>query len=145
MSHVPANYNADATSIAYERQAALDALLGLLPSNGIFNPGTPRASGPPVDLTVQTSATGTAWVPFGSQACSSLDLRNTAVQSTSPTAIAAATNLRWRRVGGSGVHHTLREGASDLVLGITNANQVEIQRADGSNTQISLSAIAYPA
>ena len=94
-------------------------------------------------VSVQTANVGTNWVAFASQACTSLDLINTAVSSTSPNPIAAATNLRWRYVGQT-TWQTLREGASQLVLGITNANQVEVQRADGSNTQISLSAIAYP-
>lgn len=129
--------------LSTEDKAAVDAITARLPSNAIFTPGTPKTASTPVGMSVSTSATGTAWVAFGSQACSSLDLINTAVLSASPSAIAAATNLRWRYVGQT-PWFTLREGASQLVLGITNANQVEIQRADGSNTQIPLAAIAYP-
>lgn len=106
-------------------------------------PGTPRAAAQPVVISVQTPATGTNWAAYPSQACTSLDLINTAVASTSPSTIAAATNIRWRYVGTSN-WVTLREGASQLVMGISNANQIEIQRADGSNTQIPLTAIAYP-
>lgn len=112
-------------------------------ANAIYSPGTPRAASLPVAVTVQTPSVGTNWAAYPSQACTSLDLINTAVASTSPSTIAAATNLRWRYVG-QATWFTLREGASQLVLGITNANQVEIQRADGSNTQISLAAVAYP-
>jgi hypothetical protein len=102
----------------------------------------PRGAAVPQIISVQTPATGTNWAPFGAQVCSSLDLMNTAVASTSPNTIAAAVDLRWRYVGSTN-WVTLRAGASHLVLGISNANQVEIQRADGSNTQIPLVAIAY--
>lgn len=105
-------------------------------------PGPPASTLRPVVITVQTAAVGTNWAAFPDQPCISLDLINSAVASSSPTSIAAATDLRWRYVGTSN-WITLRAGASQVVLGILNANQVEIQRADGSNTQISLSAIAY--
>lgn len=133
----------DASAANQATQITLQtAIRDRLPSAGIFTPGTPRSASSPVAVSVLTAGVGTNWSAFPSQACTSLDLINTAVASTSPSAIAAATNLRWRFVGQT-VHQTLREGASQLVLGITNASQVEIQRVDGSNTQISLAAIAY--
>jgi len=140
----PGGPGGDASAAKQAAQIALEtAIRDRLPSNSIFQPGTPRTATVPVALSVTTSATGTAWVAFGSQPCSSLDLVNTAVASTSPTTVAAAVNLRWRRVGQS-VSFTLREGASHLVLGLTNADQVEVQRADGSGTQVTLTADALP-
>jgi len=139
----PAGTSGDASAANQLTEIArLEAIRDRLPSAGIYVPGTPRSPSLPVVVSVQTPAVGTNWAAFSSQACTSLDLINTGVASTSPSTIAAATNLRWRFVGQTG-WITLREGASQLVVGITNANQVEIQRADGSNTQIPLAAIAY--
>lgn len=112
-------------------------------SDGIFRPGAPRSATVPVIMEVLTSATGANWAAFGGQACTSLDLVNTMSASTTPTTVAAATNLRWRYVGSS-LWLPLPAGSSFLVMGITNANQVEVQRSDNSNTQIGLRAVAYP-
>lgn len=104
--------------------------------------GIPRPASRPTLITAQTSSTGTNWVAFPSTACRSLDLINTAVASTSPSTIPAAVDIRWRYVSTS-VWETVRAGTSTLIFVNANANEVEIQRADGSNSQITVMARAY--
>jgi hypothetical protein len=111
-------------------------------TDATFRTGTPRVGTRPTLINVQTAATGTNWAAFPSQACTAIDIVNTAVASSSPSAIAAATNIRWRYVNTT-IWEVVREGASALVFVTSNANEVEIQRADGSNTQITVMARAY--
>jgi hypothetical protein len=119
------------------------ASLSFVPAaDAIQRPGTPRAATRPTLISVQTPSVGTNWAAFASQACTSLDLVNTGVASTSPSAIAAATNIRWRYVGTT-TWEVVREGSSTLVFVNANANEVEVQRADGSNTQATVQARAY--
>jgi hypothetical protein len=111
-------------------------------TDATFRTGTPRVGTRPTLINVQTAATGTNWAAFPSTTCTAIDIVNTAVASSSPSAIAAATNIRWRYVDTT-IWEVVREGASALVFVTSNANEVEIQRADGSNTQITVMARAY--
>lgn len=82
-------------------------------------------------LGVSTSTTGATFVPFGSQACSSLDVVNN-----------SGADIEIRR-GASGSTMVIRDGYSRLMQGIGNANQLQIRRADQANTAVSVSAEAY--
>jgi hypothetical protein len=103
-----------------------------------FRAGAPLVASTSV-RTVQTNATGSNWAAFASHTCSALDILNQVV--TSPN---AAVDLRVR-LNGAGEWFPLRAGGSYMVTGITNANQVEIQRSDQSNTQVEVRAVAYAA
>jgi hypothetical protein len=76
----------------------------------------------------QTNATGTNWTAFASQACSQLDLVNI-----------SGTTIEYRR-NATGTAMPIPTGSSRLVIGITNANQVDIRRVDQSNTQVTVNA-----
>jgi hypothetical protein len=84
-------------------------------------------------LTLTTAATGTNWTAFGSSACDALDLTN----STSGA-------IEYRR-GGAGNGMQVLSGASRLIVGISNANQIEVRRVDTSNTQVTVQAEALVA
>jgi hypothetical protein len=84
-------------------------------------------------LTLTTAATGTNWTAFGSSACDALDLTNS-------TSVA----IEYRR-GGAGNGMQVLSGASRLIVGISNANQIEVRRVDTSNTQVTIQAEALVA
>lgn len=84
-------------------------------------------------LTLTTAATGTNWTAFGSSACNALDLTNS-------TSVA----IEYRR-GGAGNGMQVLSGASRLIVGITNANEIEVRRVDTSNTQVTIQAEALVA
>jgi hypothetical protein len=84
-------------------------------------------------LTLTTAATGTNWTAFGSSVCDALDLTNS-------TSVA----IEYRR-GGAGNGMQVLSGASRLIVGITNANQIEVRRVDTSNTQVAVQAEALVA
>jgi hypothetical protein len=84
-------------------------------------------------LTLTTAATGTNWTAFGSQACNALDLTNS-------TSVA----IEYRR-GGAGNGMQVLSGASRLIVGISNANEIEVRRVDTSNTQVTVQAEALVA
>jgi hypothetical protein len=81
-------------------------------------------------LSLQTNATGTSWVTFGSQTCNALDIVNN-----------TGTTLDYRR-GGAGNSISIPSGSSRMVIGITNANSIDIRRNDTSNTQVTVTAEA---
>jgi hypothetical protein len=81
-------------------------------------------------MSLTTAATGTNWTAFSSQTCQSLDIVNT-----------SSVAIEYRR-GGAGSAMTILSGSSRLVVGITNANQIEVRRVDTSNTQITIPAEA---
>ena len=81
-------------------------------------------------LTLTTAATGTNWTAFGSQACNALDLVNN-----------TGTSIEYRR-GGAGNTIPILSGSSRLIVGITNANSIEVRRVDTSNTQVTVTAEA---
>ena len=84
-------------------------------------------------LTLTTAATGTNWTAFGSSVCDALDLTNS-------TSVA----IEYRR-GGAGNAMQVLSGASRLIVGISNANQIEVRRVDTSNTQVTIQAEALVA
>lgn len=81
-------------------------------------------------MSVTTAATGTNWTAFSSQTCHCLDIVNT-----------SAVSIDYRR-GATGNAMTILSGSSRLVVGITNANQIDVRRTDTSNTQITIPAEA---
>lgn len=82
-------------------------------------------------LGLTTSATGTTYTAFGSQACTGLDVVNN-----------TGTTIEYRR-GGAGTAMQIPTGTARIVIGITNANQVDVRRTDTSNTQVTLQAEAF--
>jgi hypothetical protein len=81
-------------------------------------------------LSLTTAATGTNWTAFASTTCQSLDIVNT-----------SSVAIEYRR-GATGNSMTILSGSSRLVVGITNANQIDVRRVDTSNTQITIPAEA---
>lgn len=81
-------------------------------------------------LSLTTAATGTNYTAFSSQTCQSLDIVNT-----------SSVAIEYRR-GATGTAMTILSGSSRLVVGITNANQIDVRRVDTSNTQITIPAEA---
>jgi len=81
-------------------------------------------------MSVTTAATGTNYTAFSSQTCNSLDIVNT-----------SSVAIEYRR-GATGNAMTILSGSSRLVVGITNANQIDVRRVDTSNTQITIPAEA---
>jgi len=83
-----------------------------------------------VITSVTTAATGSNYTAFASQACNCLDIVNT-----------SSVAIEYRR-GGAGSTMTILSGSSRLVVGITDANQIDVRRVDQSNTQITIPAEA---
>lgn len=81
-------------------------------------------------LSLTTAATGTNYTAFSSQTCQSLDIVNT-----------SSVAIEYRR-GATGNAMTILSGSSRLVVGITNANEIDVRRVDTSNTQITIPAEA---
>lgn len=81
-------------------------------------------------LNLTTAALGSSWTAFSSQSCTALDIVNN-------TSIA----IEYRR-NGSGNPMQITSGAGRLVVGITNANQIEVRRVDLSDTQVIIQAEA---
>jgi len=81
-------------------------------------------------MSLTTSATGATFNAFSSQACNSLDIVNT-----------SSVAIEYRR-GATGSAMTILSGSSRLIVGITNANQIDVRRVDQSNTQITIPAEA---
>lgn len=84
-----------------------------------------------VIMSAQTAATGTNWTAFASQACVALDIVNN-----------TGTTIEYRR-GAAGTAMQIPAGAARMVIGITNANQIDIRRTDTSNTQVTAQAEAF--
>lgn len=82
-------------------------------------------------MAVATSGTGATYVAFGAQACSSLDIVNN-----------TGVDIEVRR-GAAGNTLVVRDGYSRLIQGITNASQIQVRRADVSNTPASVTAEAF--
>ncbi len=76
------------------------------------------------------AATGANYTAFSSQTCQSLDIVNT-----------SSVAIEYRR-GATGNAMTILSGSSRLVVGITNANEIDVRRVDQSNTQITIPAEA---
>lgn len=82
-------------------------------------------------VSVQTAAVGTDYAAFASTACTALDIVNN-----------TGTAIEYRR-GGAGETIEIPNGAARLILGITNANQIDVRRVDTSNTQVTVRAEAF--
>lgn len=81
-------------------------------------------------LSLTTAATGANYTAFSSQTCQALDIVNT-----------SSVAIEYRR-GATGNAMTILSGSSRLVVGISNANQIDVRRVDQSNTQITIPAEA---
>ena len=81
-------------------------------------------------ISLTTAATGANYTAFSSQTCNSLDIVNT-----------SSVAIEYRR-GATGSSMTILSGSSRLVVGISNANQIDVRRVDQSNTQITIPAEA---
>jgi hypothetical protein len=79
-------------------------------------------------LSAQTNATGTNWTAYSSQECDQMTLSNQ-----------TGTNIEVRE-GGSGVGFIIPTATFYTFFGITNANQLQIRRADQLNTQVTVTA-----
>ena len=89
------------------------------------------ASGTILQLT--TPNPGTGWMAFTAQACVALDIVNN-----------TGTTIEYRR-NATGTAMQIPSGAARMVIGITNANQIEVRRTDTSNTTVTLQAEAFTA
>lgn len=85
-----------------------------------------------VIVSLQTNATGATYNPFASQACTMLDIANTAP---------AAVDLEVRR-GGAGNTIVVPAGSSRMFVGLANASDLQVRRLDQSNTQVTFTAEA---
>ena len=94
-----------------------------------LNVTVPTASSVTI-MSLTTAATGTNWTSFSSQTCNSLDIVNS-----------SAVAIEYRR-NGTGNSMTILSGSTRLVVGITNANEIDVRRVDTSNTQITIPAEA---
>lgn len=115
----------------------LTSLIALLPASlgqkaGSASLSVVEAAPTVVIVSLQTNATGATYNAFGSQACTMLDVVNTAP---------AAVDLEVRR-GGSGNTITVPAGSSRMFVGITNASDLQVRRLDQSNTQVTFTAEA---
>ena len=79
-------------------------------------------------ISVQTAAAGAEFVPCPTQACRQLTLAND-----------TGTKLEVRQ-GGSGATFPLEDKAIITLYGLSNADQIEVRRADVSNTRVTLKA-----
>lgn len=122
-----ASFNGVDTS-AYDADQMVEAL-NLAFTSG-FETGLPIVFRQGVAMNLTTSATGTTWVAFASQACNGLDVINT-----------TGTALEYRR-DGAGLTVYIADSSSRMIGGITNANQIQMRRQDVSNTQVTFTAEA---
>jgi hypothetical protein len=86
-----------------------------------------------VIMTLTTSSAGTSYTSFSSQTCDALDLTNS-----------SSVAIEYRR-GGTGNAMQVLSGASRLIVGISNANAIDVRRVDTSTTQITIQAEALTA
>lgn len=80
---------------------------------------------------VTSAADGTAFVAFGAQPCTGLDVLNN-----------SAADIVYKRTGQAATI-TIKAGSSRLVRGITDAGQVSVRRADNSNASVTIEAEAF--
>lgn len=95
-----------------------------LPVSGSVTPVMSTAG----HLSVTTSAVGTDYVAFGSQACKQLTISND-----------SSVKLDVRQ-GGAGVAFKLIAGTYYTFFGLSNANQLDVRRSDTSGTQLTITA-----
>lgn len=122
----------DISSVLYQRvkiSAGADGSATDVSSGNPIPASVPNANSVTI-MSLTTAATGTNWTAFSSQTCNSLDIVNT-----------SSVAIEYRR-GAAGNTMTILSGSSRLVVGITNANQIDVRRVDTSNTQITIPAEA---
>jgi hypothetical protein len=122
----------DISSVLYQRvkiSAGADGSATDVSSGNPIPASVPNANSVTI-MSVTTAATGTNYTAFSSQTCNSLDIVNT-----------SSVAIEYRR-GATGNAMTILSGSSRLVVGITNANQIDVRRVDTSNTQITVPAEA---
>lgn len=122
----------DISSVLYQRVKISEGADGSATDVSAANPmpsSVPGAVSATI-LSLTTAATGTNWTAFASTTCQSLDIVNT-----------SSVAIEYRR-GATGNSMTILSGSSRLVVGITNANQIDVRRVDTSNTQITIPAEA---
>jgi hypothetical protein len=90
----------------------------------------PKAASTGID-TVQTAATGTNYVTLASHACTGLEIAND-----------SGTKLVYR-FSGAGATMPIFDSSRQLIIGITNSNQVDVKRADDSNSRVTVSYQYY--
>ncbi len=93
-------------------------------------PGVPFASNVTI-MTLATSGTGANYTPFAPQVCTALDIVNN-----------TDTTIEYRR-GATGNAMQIPTGTARMVIGITNASQVEVRRTDTSGTSVTVHAEAF--
>lgn len=76
---------------------------------------------------------GNAWVAFGAQACTGMDIINNTDK-----------DIEYRR-GGAGLSVKIKAGAARYVQGITNASQISVRRVDVTAGAVTVEAEAYTA
>ena len=101
----------------------------LVNNNGAVSITVPSASTVTV-LNLTTAATGTNWTAFSSQVCGALDIVNN-----------TGVTIEYRR-NAAGIAMQIPNGSARMVIGITNANQVDVRRTDTANTQVNIQAEA---
>jgi hypothetical protein len=122
----------DISSVLYQRvkiSAGADGSATDVSSANPMPASVPSANSVTI-MSITTAATGTNWTAFSSQTCNSLDIVNT-----------SSVAIEYRR-GAAGNSMTILSGSSRLVVGISNANQIDVRRVDTSNTQITIPAEA---
>lgn len=84
-------------------------------------------------LSVQSAATGTNWATFPSYGCSTLSVLNN-----------SGADVHLRRLGETEASRVLllKDGQAWMMRSLTNANQVEVRRADTADTQVTIHAEA---
>lgn len=82
-------------------------------------------------LSLTTNATGTTYTAFASQVCTALDIVNN-----------TGVTIEYRR-GAAGIAMQIPNGAARMVIGITNANQIDVRRTDTSNITVTIQAEAF--
>lgn len=122
----------DISSVLYQRVKISEGADGSATDVSAANPmpvSVPGAVSATI-MSLTTAATGTNYTAFSSQTCQALDIVNT-----------SSVAIEYRR-GATGNAMTILSGSSRLVVGITNANQIDVRRVDTSNTQITIPAEA---
>ena len=111
----------------------IDAKLPALASGRVPVNSSIPTSGSGTILALTTANPGTTYTAFASQACVALDIVNN-----------TGTTIEYRR-NATGTAMQIPSGAARMVIGITNANQIEVRRTDTSNTTVTLQAEAFTA
>jgi len=122
----------DISSVLYQRVKISEGADGSATDVSAANPmpsSVPGAVSATI-LSLTTAATGSNYTAFASTTCNSLDIVNT-----------SSVAIEYRR-GATGSSMTILSGSSRLVVGISNANQIDVRRVDQSNTQITIPAEA---